>query len=144
MPTATPGSTAQGGAEVVAEVRHAIAAYCQALDDGRVDDLVSLFTPDGVSALPGMDPVEGHDALRELYRGVTAQGGTTRHVVVNTAVSTGDGNQVSAVSDLVFLSHGENGWQIALAGRYDDVLRRHDGHWLFAGRSLTFTAPAPA
>lgn len=131
----------QADVEVVAEVRQAIAAYCQALDDGRVDDLVALFAPDGVSALPGMDPVEGHDALRALYAGLAAMGGTQRHLVVNTAVSTGDSGQVTATSDLVFLIHGESGWQIPLAGRYEDVLREHDGRWRFASRSLTFTTP---
>ncbi|GLY38903.1 hypothetical protein Amsp01_049270 [Amycolatopsis sp. NBRC 101858] len=141
---ATPGSAVPEHSEVIAEVRHAIAAYCQALDDGRVDDLVALFTPGGVSALPGMDPAEGHDSLRALYRGLAARGGTQRHLVVNTTVSTEDGGQVSAISDLVFLSHGESGWQVPLAGRYEDVLTRHDGAWRFATRSLTFTTPVTA
>jgi ketosteroid isomerase-like protein len=132
----------QVNAEVAAQARQAIAAYCQALDDGRVDDLIALFTPDGVSALPGMDPVRGHDALRALYQALAEQAGLQKHLVVNTVVSALADGRVGAVSDLVFLSHGENGWQIPLAGRYEDVLTEDDGRLRFASRSLTFTTPS--
>jgi ketosteroid isomerase-like protein len=141
MSPATTESTPRDYAEVVAGVRHAIAAYCHAVDDGRVDDVIALFAPEGVSALPDMDPVEGHDALRALYGGLPSRGGTQRHLVVNTAVSTQDGGEVGAISDLVVLGHGKNGWRIQLVGRYEDVLREHDGRWCFASRSLTFANP---
>ncbi|MER5185304.1 nuclear transport factor 2 family protein [Streptomyces sp. NPDC002896] len=68
-------------------------------DDGRLDDLVALFTADGVSALPGMEPVQGHDALRQLYRGLIPQA-PQRHLVVNTVVTEQDGDRATALSDL--------------------------------------------
>ncbi|MER5185272.1 nuclear transport factor 2 family protein [Streptomyces sp. NPDC002896] len=129
-------SDAQTHEEAVESVRDAIGAYCHALDDGRVDDLVALFTADGVSALPGMEPVEGHDALRQLYRGLTPQA-PQRHLVVNTVV-TEQGDRATALSDLVFLARGESGWAVSLVGRYEDVLRRENGRWRFARRSLSF------
>ena len=56
-------------AEVVEGVRATIAAYTQALDDGRTDDVVATFCPDGVCDIPGMGTHRGHDALRErLHR----------------------------------------------------------------------------
>lgn len=122
--------------DVAEGVRAALAAYCHALDDGRTDDIVALFTADGSSALPGMDPVSGTDALRALYAAVVPTG-PQRHLTLNTLV-TGAGVEVSAVSDLVFVKHGEAGWGVALVGRYDDVLRLEDGAWRFAKRTLTF------
>ena len=59
-------------AEVVEGVRAALAAYTQALDDGRTDDVVATFCPDGVCEIPGMGTHEGHDALREAYVGLDA------------------------------------------------------------------------
>ena len=42
------------------------AHYCQALDDGRWDDLVDLFTPDG--AFVGLSTARGHHELRTFNR----------------------------------------------------------------------------
>ncbi|KXF57136.1 hypothetical protein AXA44_31035 [Rhodococcus sp. SC4] len=138
--TTAHGPEGQTDAEVAEGVRRAIAAYCHALDDGRVDDLVALFTSDGKSALPGMDMAEGHDALRALYRALVPQV-PQRHLVFNTVISHQDDGRIGALSDLVFLSKSESGWTITLVGRYDDLLRREGRHWRFEHRALAFTAP---
>src|SRR5690348_9160705 len=57
-------------ADVVAGVVAAIAAYAQALDDGRVDDVVATFCFDGSCDIPGLGAHAGHDALREAYEKV--------------------------------------------------------------------------
>ena len=54
-------------ADVVEGIRATIAAYTHALDDGRTDDIVATFCPDGVTEMPGMGTHEGHDALRAAY-----------------------------------------------------------------------------
>ena len=54
-------------ADVAEGVRAAIAAYTLALDDGRTDDIVATFCPDGSVDIPGMGAHEGHDALRDAY-----------------------------------------------------------------------------
>ena len=59
-------------ADVAEGVRATIAAYTQALDDGRTDDVVATFCPDGVCDIPGMGTHEGHDALRAAYAGLGA------------------------------------------------------------------------
>ena len=61
-------------AEVVEGIRATIAAYTQALDDGRTDDVVATFCPDGVCEIPGMGTHEGHDALRTAYAGWKPRG----------------------------------------------------------------------
>ena len=65
-------STTTTYAEVVEGVRATLAAYAQALDDGRTDDVVATFCPDGVCDIPGMGTHEGHNALREAYFQVEA------------------------------------------------------------------------
>ena len=59
-------------AEVAEGVRATIAAYTQALDDGRTDDVVATFCPDGVCEIPGLGTHQGHDALRRAYSPVGA------------------------------------------------------------------------
>ena len=55
--------------EVVEGIRATIAAYTQALDDGRTDDVVATFCADGGIDIPGLGTFEGTEALREAYAG---------------------------------------------------------------------------
>ena len=54
-------------ADVAEGVRATLAAYTQALDDGRTDDVVATFCPDGACEIPGLGRHQGHDALRQAY-----------------------------------------------------------------------------
>lgn len=119
-------------------VRATIAAYCHALDDSRVEEIIDLFTFDGAASLPGMEPATGHAALRSLYGGLMPVA-PQRHLVVNTVVTAAGDEGARAISDLVFLKVGDVGWDVALTGRYADELRHEDGLWRFVRRALTFT-----
>ncbi len=134
--------TAGGGelafADVSAGVGAAIAAYTQALDDGRTDDVVDTFCPDGVCDIPGLGRHSGHDALRAAYRELKPPR-PQRHLVLNTHVTRWDDDEAEATSDLVFLSKGGGGWSTALVGRYHDVLHRDGGTWRFHSRVAEFT-----
>jgi hypothetical protein len=124
-------------AEVVEGVRAAIAAYTQALDDGRTDDVVATFCADGRCDMPGLGAHEGHDALRAAYARVKPRR-PQRHLVLNTLVTDWDDHEATAVSDVVFLLKGESGWAIQLVGRYRDTLRREGGAWRFRNRVAEF------
>jgi hypothetical protein len=124
-------------AEVVAGVRATLAAYVHALDDGRTDDVVATFCPDGVIELSGMGTHEGHDALRAAYDGWKPRR-PQRHVVVNTNVTAWDDHEASASSDVIFLLKGDAGWKIQLVGRYHDVLHHDAGAWRFHRRVAEF------
>jgi hypothetical protein len=130
-------STTMTYADVVEGVRAAIAAYAQALDDGRGDDVVATFCADGVAEIPGSGTVEGRDELQKVYSGFKPRA-AQRHIVVNTLVTDWDQHVASAVSDLVFLQKGEAGWAVQLVGRYDDRLRYVEGAWRFQRRAVTF------
>jgi ketosteroid isomerase-like protein len=124
-------------ADVDAGVRATIAAYTQALDDGRTDDVVGTYCPDGVFDLPGSGTYEGHEALREAYRSWEPQR-PQRHLVLNTLVTDWDDHEARATSDVILLLQGKSGWSVQLVGRYRDVLHRADGVWRFHRRSASF------
>jgi hypothetical protein len=131
-------STQPTYADVVEGVRATIAAYTQALDDGRTEDVVATFCPDGVCDIPGLGTHTGHDALRAAY----SQWKPTRpqrHLVVNTLVTDWNDHEADAISDVIFIMQGKSGWGIQIVGRYHDTLHRHDdGTWRFHRRAAQF------
>ncbi len=124
-------------ADVAEGVRAVIAAYTQALDDGRTDDVVATFCPDGACDIPGMGTHVGHDALRSAYSRWTPRR-PQRHLVLNTLVTDWNDREATAISDVVLLLKGEPGWAIQIVGRYHDVLHHQDGTWRFHRRAATF------
>ncbi len=128
-------------ADVDAGVRCAIAAYTHALDDGRTDDVVATFCPDGVVDMGQMGRHEGHDALRVAYDG-WAPRRPQRHLVLNTHITDWNDHEARAVSDVVLLLEGKSGWAVQLVGRYHDTLHNDDGTWHFSHRTAEFVAPS--
>jgi hypothetical protein len=124
-------------AEVVEGIRATIAAYTLALDDGRTDDIVATFCPDGGCDIPGLGAHEGRDALRDAYERVKPRR-PQRHLVVNTLVTDWGDHEATAISDVVFLLQGDSGWSIQLVGRYHDTLHHVDGSWRFHHRAAEF------
>jgi uncharacterized protein (TIGR02246 family) len=124
---------------VTAAVRAVIGAHTQAQDAGRTDDVVALYAPDGVLEVPGMEPITGHDALREAFKG-WAPTLPQQHLVGNTVVTSTAEDEATAVSDVVFFLRGESGWAPQVVGRYEDALRRTDGVWLLQRRVTTYQA----
>ena len=124
-------------ADVAEGVRRTIAAYAQALDGGRTDDVVATFCPDAKIDLPGQGIFEGIDAIAEAFAGWVPRQ-PQRHLVVNTQILEWDEHKAHAVSDLVFLHKGESGWSVAMVGRYDDMFRNDDGTWRIHRRRASF------
>lgn len=124
-------------ADVSEGVRAALAAYTQALDDGRTDDVVATFCADGVIDIPGMGTYEGYDALRAAYDGWKPRK-PQRHLVLNTLVTEWTDTEATAISDVVFALMKADGWSIQLVGRYTDVLHFDDGAWKFHSRVAAF------
>ena len=129
-------------AEVVEGVRAALAAYTHALDDGRTDDVVATFCPDGSFESPAMGSYAGHDALRAAYASWEPRR-PQRHLVVNTHVTEWDEHEATAVSDVIFILLGKGGWSIQLVGRYHDVLHHDGGTWRFHRRTAQFLTEQP-
>ena len=83
-------------AEVSEGVRAALAVYTQALDDGRTDDVVATFCPDGACAIPGMGTHVGHEALRQAYAKWSPRR-PQRHLVLNTVIETWSDDEATAI-----------------------------------------------
>jgi hypothetical protein len=126
-------------ADVVEGVRAAIAAYTQALDDGRTDDVVATFCADGVCDIQGMGTYEGHDALRAAYTKWKPRQ-PQRHLVVNTLVTDWSEHEAQAISDVVLILRGDAGWAMQMVGRYSDILHNDDGTWRFHRRVGEFVS----
>jgi hypothetical protein len=124
-------------AEVVEGVRAVIAAYAQALDDGRTDDVVATFSADGVCDIPGLGMHQGRDALRAAYAGWRPER-PMRHVVANTLITDWNDHEATATSDVIVLVQRDSGWAIEVVGRYHDTLHCDDGTWRFHRRAAEF------
>ncbi|MFJ9629975.1 nuclear transport factor 2 family protein [Streptomyces sp. NPDC091280] len=124
---------------VVAGVRAVLGAHTQAQDAGRTDEIVALYTSDAVLEIPGMDPVEGRDAIHAAFKGWEPTQ-PQLHLVTNTVVTSTGEDEARALSDVVFLQRGEAGWAVGVVGHYDDTLRRQDGDWLLHRRTTTYQA----
>ena len=124
-------------ADVVEGIRATMAAYAQALDDGRTDDVVATFCPDGSCDIPGLGAHSGQDALHKAYARWKPQQ-PTRHLILNTLVTDWSEHEANAVSDVIFILRGDTGWAIQLVGRYRDTLRHHDDEWRFYHRAAEF------
>jgi len=123
-------------AEVVEGIRATIAAYTQALDDGRTEDVVATYCPDGIFDMPGTGTFEGHDALRATYDAWKPRL-PQRHLVVNTLVTDWSEQEATAISDVVFILKGDSGWAIQFVARYLDTLHHDDGTWKFHRRTVS-------
>ena len=64
-------------------VRHTIASYTYAADNGRFDDVAALFAVDGVLEVQGIGGAraEGRDAILGFFRGVGGDVGRPRRPV---------------------------------------------------------------
>ncbi|MDQ3157456.1 MAG: nuclear transport factor 2 family protein [Actinomycetota bacterium] len=118
------------------------ARYCQYLDDGRWDDLVELFTPEG--AFVGLSTVRGRAELRNFFAELHV--GPLQawwHFSSNETIDL-DGDVATGQTwlDQPCVVDGEA--HIA-AGRYADRLRRcDDGRWRFEERQVSFFFWSPA
>ena len=126
-------------ASVATGVRSAIGAHTQAQDAGRTNEVVALYTKDGVLELPGTDPIEGHDALRDAFQG-WAPTQPQLHIVGNTVVTSSADETATALSDVAFFQRGDSGWAVQVVGHYDDTFQLEDGVWKFQRRATTYQA----
>ncbi|WP_194829839.1 nuclear transport factor 2 family protein [Nocardia sp. XZ_19_231] len=126
-------------AQVATAVRGVLGAITQAQDAGRTDDVVALYAKDAVLEVPGMGSFEGHDALREAFKGWEPTA-PQKHVVANTVIVAISATEATATSDVTFFQRGEAGWAPQVVGRYEDTLRLQDGSWLVQRRVTTYSA----
>jgi hypothetical protein len=132
-------------------VRHTIASYTYAADNGRFDDAAALFAPDGVLEVQGIGgaTAQGPAAILGFFRGVggdvvtTAPPGRMQHHVSSLRVDVVSQTAATATCYFtVMTGAGVDHW-----GRYKDRFapdrNRDDGRWLFAHRLVRTDGRTP-
>ncbi len=130
-------------------VRHTIASYTYAADNGHFDDVAALFVPDGVLEVQGTGGAlaDGRDAILGFFRGVggdvvtTAPPGRMQHHVGSIRVVVESPVAATATSYFtVMTGAGVDHW-----GRYKDrfVPEAVGDRWLFAHRLVRTDGRTP-
>ncbi|MCM3886204.1 nuclear transport factor 2 family protein [Frankia sp. R82] len=119
-------------------IRDTLSRYCHLLDDGKLADVVALFTPDAVFAFGAEHRGAAElTAFFEKSQGTAEQRG--RHVTVNTVVEI-DGDSAVAVSDFLYFGLGSPAPEPRLIGRYTDTLARDGDRWRIARRDAVLAS----
>lgn len=127
------------------QIRDTLARYAQCVDGGRFDDLVELFTADGVLEIDGRAPQRGHAAIR-AFLGSTRESLVAaldrpyvRHHISSVVIDIHGPTTASASSYFLSITqHGSDHW-----GRYRDRLVATAGRWLLAHRRVRPDGHAP-
>jgi 3-phenylpropionate/cinnamic acid dioxygenase small subunit len=124
-----------------AAIGNLIARIAQLADDGDLADYVACFTPDAVWQMPRAPRHGRADILaggqERRAAGGAGPGSWTRHMV-NTIVTTVNGDTASASSYWQFYSTTRESPTLQVMGRYDDKFVRTDAGWLLDHRVITF------
>ena len=126
------------------EIRDLMTKYCLYIDSGRYDEWVECFTDDGVFDSPILGRWQGADKLKEFtqtYRNWTGEA-QPRHCVMNSLISV-DGTHATGECYLLMTHAAAGKTELVISGRYEDVIEKVDGRWLFKERKvLPDTRPA--
>jgi len=124
------------------DIQELYGAYNHAIDHGRTKEFGECFTADGSLDTGWGDPTVGTEALVAFVPVVNQMMPGMRHSISNLLLE-GDGDQATGRAYLYSYRAGANGHEVVLTGVYEDTLRKVDGEWKFAVRTLApDTAPA--
>ena len=119
-------------------IRELLAEYCFRLDDGRFEEMATLFTEDGTWDT-AFGKATGRTAIADLARDIRARAGEQRprgiHLVTNIAIML-DGDSARVRSNWVVVQNGPDGPKIGSGGAYRDELVKEHGQWLFRYRKI--------
>ncbi len=128
-------------------VRHTIASYTYAADNGRFEDVAALFAVDGMLEVQGTGGAVAHgrDAILGFFRGVgsdvvtTAPPGRMQHHVSSVRVDIVSPADATATSYFtVMTGAGVDHW-----GRYKDRFVPEGDRWVFAHRLVRTDGHTP-
>lgn len=121
-------------AEDRTEIQNLAGRYSQALDDGDAEAWASVWTDDGVMEMVGQERWITGDSLRALAAAGDDSTPQARHMPT-TFVIEGEGDEAS-MSSYVTVVRCDDPAKIVFQGRYEDTLRRVDGAWKLAHRTI--------
>lgn len=122
--------------------RQLLSRYCYALDRGNLGDLSALFHRDAVFSVSFESGQRhtGRETIQAWYhRFFQQRPGQNRHMrhKIFEPVMTMNNNIATASTYFDADSIEEDGSVRVVAGRYDDVLVKEQGHWFFKERTIS-------
>jgi 3-phenylpropionate/cinnamic acid dioxygenase small subunit len=102
--------------------------YAAAVDEGRVDDFVSLFTADAVFY---RNDVVGHDAIRRLTIEMLRDYSATSHHISNVRIIETTDDEVASICQVYAWHRHVDGHDVEVWGQYRSRFRYEDGRWRF-------------
>ncbi len=116
--------------EDIEAIRQLKARYCEICDaDHDPDQIVTIFTEDGVWEGEGIGRAEGHAALRKLFEGFREAISFSQHMVQNPIIEV-DGNTATGrwyfFGMFTYYNGNQKRWQ---AARYHEDYEKVDGTW---------------
>jgi len=114
--------------------------YPRALDGRDFDAYAALFTEDGELKLQG-NTSKGRAAIKSFVAALPAEPRVIHPITNLSYTIEGDTAKGGAYWQDVGLVNGAPG--VLIAGRYEDTLRKVDGHWRIATRSIVIEFAPP-
>jgi len=122
--------------------RQLLSRYCFALDGGRLDELARLFHREAAFSVSfdngrrhaGRDTIQAW--YTEFFHARPGEFRHTRHKI-HEPLLTPQGDTMTAATYFDSDSIGPDGNVRVISGRYDDVLVKEEGQWLFKERTIT-------
>lgn len=116
-------------------IRNLAIRYSLAIDDGRIEDVAALFTPDATFAARYGEPLRGRDAIAEFLAANARTQEASAHAVMGHLIEPdGEAGAVGIVQVAAALD--KDGATLRFSLRCHDRYRLRDGRWLFAHRGI--------
>ncbi|HKD70173.1 MAG TPA: nuclear transport factor 2 family protein [Candidatus Binataceae bacterium] len=131
--------------EELERARELYIRYAAVVDEGEHEQLLNLFTPDGVFESSWLGRFEGHAGLRrqfEANRSRAIRDYQMRHVFSNLNIKL-DGDRGHADYYVSVYVTRDGITQLLGIGKSSDELRRVGGTWYFKSRHVTFDTKKP-
>jgi ketosteroid isomerase-like protein len=115
-------------------IRELMHRYCFCMDEGRFEELASLFSADGVWTAPYRTATGPADIEAWLRQSVPATP-KRMHYVMNSIIAV-EGDRATARSNYLVMVEGAEGPVPSVCGTYVDAYTRTDAGWRFSRREL--------
>ncbi len=118
--------------EDIEAIKQLKALYCEICDDMHNPDRIdSLFAEDAFWESADFGKAEGHEAIRELFRGFQKMFSFSQHNIMNPRIEVDGGRATGIWYIMGPWTYSENNEEKWLALRYDDDYVKINGEWKY-------------
>ncbi|MCZ6772690.1 MAG: nuclear transport factor 2 family protein [Proteobacteria bacterium] len=118
--------------EDIEAIKQLKALYCEICDDMHNPDRIdSLFAEGAIWESADFGKAEGHEAIRELFRGFQKMFSFSQHNIMNPRIEVDGGRATGIWYIMGPWTYSENNEEKWLALRYDDDYVKINGEWKY-------------